>query len=171
MAKMKEEPSIQRIPFLGTLNGFLTLTCSILVVSILFAFFPLMEGGGYALTNGGFCYADFTNKAQSAIMIIITMGFLALSSFLWHQIGLKDYWYFYTIFFVTWFLWIPACIYGISRGKLIPSPYFIIGALAGHGNAIWNPVLYGKHMYGRIDLDYPQESVESSIDEVNDLVI
>lgn len=166
----RSEGPMARSEFLGSLNGLLTLSFAILVGAVLFGSFPLMEGGGYALTNGGFCYANFTNKAQSAVMLVIVVSFLALSTYLWNQIGVMEFWYFYTLFFITWFLWVPATIYGMATGKFIPSPYMIIGAIAGHGNAILNPVLYGKHLFDLIDLSFPQEKSVGP-EEVSDLVL
>ena len=49
---------------------------------------------------------------------------------------------FYGYFFITWFLWIPACFVGLIENKEIDSPYMIIGAIIGHSNALVNPILY-----------------------------
>ena len=36
---------------------------------------------------------------------------------------------------------------GIAKGVEIASPYMLIGAILGHGNAIVNPLLYGKDLF------------------------
>lgn len=144
-----------RSPFLGTVKGFGTVSSTIFITAILFAFYPLLDNG-YLLTNGGFCYADFTNSSQSMVILVIVICFLALSTSLWHQISTRaaGFWYFYAFFFLTWFLWIPASIYGTATGLQMPYPYFIIGGVIGHGNALVNPVLYGVILFRRLEKDF-----------------
>jgi hypothetical protein len=137
-----------RKSFWDSPKGLLTLALFILVAACLFGSMPLLQGDGYHLTNGGFCYADFTNTTQAAVILSVDLAFLSLSTVLWCKIGRwTDYWLFYGVFFVTWVLWVPATIYGISTGKEIPSPYMIIGAVVGHGNALINPILYGIQLF------------------------
>jgi hypothetical protein len=108
-----------------------------------------MEGDGYFLTNGGFCYADFTNSTQSSVILAFVLLFLLLSTGLWLKIVRSKplYSVYYVLFLGTWILWIPATIYGISEGEEIASPYMIVGAILGHGNAIVNPLLYGITLF------------------------
>ena len=78
------------------------LSAILLSVACLFASMPLMQGDVMhsQVTRGGFCYADFTNKAQAATILFFTMAFLAISTGLWIKIGRwREYWYYYTIFF------------------------------------------------------------------------
>jgi hypothetical protein len=139
----------------GAVNGcteskrsFVGLCVAILVGASLFASFPLIQGGGYKLTTGGFCYSDFTNQVQSIIILSVVLIFLALAGFLWITLHRwRQYWYFSAVFFATWMLWVPATSYGIATGEEIPSPYMIVGAIVGHGNAIVNPLLYGIHLF------------------------
>ena len=134
--------------FLTTRKGWMTLSTVLLITACLFASMPLMQGDGYALTNGGFCYADFTNETQASVILFLTLAFLALSTVLWAKIGQwAEYWYYYAIFVGTWILWIPAASVGIAKGVEIASPYMLIGAILGHGNAIVNPLLYGKDLF------------------------
>jgi hypothetical protein len=129
-------------------KGLLTLALFILVAACLFGSMPLLQGDGYRLTNGGFCYADFTNTTQAAVIMSVDLAFLSLSTALWCRIGRwTDYWLFYGVFFATWVLWVPATIYGIATGKEISSPYMLIGAVVGHGNALVNPLLYGIQLF------------------------
>jgi hypothetical protein len=132
--------------------SFMGLCFVILAGASLFASVPLIQGDGYKLTTGGFCYSDFTNKAQSSIILSVVLFLLALAGFLWRKVDRwRQYWYFYAIFFATWFLWVPATGYGIATGEEIPSPYMIVGAIVGHGNAIVNPLLYGVHLFRLLD--------------------
>lgn len=132
--------------FYETRGGFASIVGSLAVLAILIGTMPLMQGDGYRLTNGGFCYADFTNTTQSGIMLFFVLAFLCCSTLLWCRIG--RFWVtFYSVFFVTWVLWVPATSYGIATGDEIPSPYMLIGAILGHGNALVNPVLYGAHLF------------------------
>ena len=132
--------------------SFMGLCFVILAGASVFASFPLIQGDGYKLTSGGFCYSDFTNKAQSSVILSVVLFLLTLAGFLWCKVNRwPQYWYFYAIFFVTWFLWVPATSYGIANGEEIPSPYMIIGAIVGHGNAIINPLLYGIHLFRLLD--------------------
>jgi hypothetical protein len=135
--------------FLKTTRGFLSISSLLLVTAILFASMPLVEGDGYFLTNGGFCYADFTNPTQSSVILAFVLFFLLLSTGLWLKIAHFNplYLAYYALFFGTWIIWIPATIYGISEGEEIASPYMIIGAILGHGNAIVNPLLYGITLF------------------------
>lgn len=134
--------------FSESTRGFLCLTMTLLIGAALFASMPLMEGDGYRLTNGGFCYADFTNTAQASIILSVVLVFLGLATALWIKIGLwRSYWHYFTIFFITWILWVPATSYGIATGEEIASPYMIIGAIVGHSNAIINPLLYGYSLF------------------------
>jgi hypothetical protein len=136
-------------------KGLLTLALFIFVAACLFGSMPLLQGDGYRLTNGGFCYADFTNTTQAAVILSVDLAFLSLSTALWFKIGrwTDYYWLFYGVFFATWVLWIPATIYGIATGKEISSPYMLIGAVIGHGNALVNPLLYGIQLF-RTLVDY-----------------
>mmetsp|Transcript_4587 Transcript_4587/g.8500 ORF Transcript_4587/g.8500 Transcript_4587/m.8500 type:complete len:115 (-) Transcript_4587:44-388(-) len=85
-------------------------------------------------------------------MIGVVIFLLGLSFLLWVKVNhWSQYWYYYGIFFVTWSLWLPATSYGIATGEEIPSPYMIIGAIVGHGNAIVNPLLYGIHLFRLLD--------------------
>jgi hypothetical protein len=129
-------------------KGLLTLALFILVAACLFGSMPLLQGDGYRLTNGAFCYADFTNTTQAAIILSVDLALLSLSTVLWCKIGRwTDYWQFYGVFVATWVLWVPATIYGIATGKEISSPYMLIGAVVGHGNAFINPLLYGIQLF------------------------
>lgn len=129
-------------------KGLVTLALFILVGACLFGSMPLIQGDGYRLTNGGFCYADFTNTSQAAVILSIDFAFLSLSTALWCKIGRwTDYRVFYGVFLATWILWIPATIYGIATGTEILSPYMLIGAVIGHGNALVNPLLYGIQLF------------------------
>jgi hypothetical protein len=123
----------------------------ILIGACMFASMPLMllggPNGGYLLTNGGFCYADFTDTVQSSIMLTVVTSFLLLATTLWCRILTWQYATFYVVFFVTWSLWIPSTAYGIATGNEIPPPYMIIGAIVGHGNALVNPILYGVSLF------------------------
>ncbi|KAL7469827.1 hypothetical protein ACHAXS_010081 [Conticribra weissflogii] len=137
---------------LNSAKGVGILSLSLLLVACLFASMPLMQGDGYALTSGGFCYADFTNKAQASVILSFTLSFLAVSTALWTVIGnWREYWYYYAIFFCTWILWVPAASYGIANDEEIASPYMLIGAIAGHGNAIINPLLYGIDLFRKLN--------------------
>jgi hypothetical protein len=134
--------------FWDSTKGLLTLSLFILVAACLFGSMPLLQGDGYRLTNGGFCYADFTNTTQAAVIMSVDLAFLSLSTALWCKIGrCTDYRLFYGVFFATWVLWVPASIYGIATGKEISSPYMLIGAVIGHGNALINPLLYGIRLF------------------------
>lgn len=139
--------------FLSTTKGFFTLASIILVVACVLGLLPLIEGSGYLLTNSGFCYSDFTNRSQSIVMITYVIIMLALSTTLWLQIGMAKFWVYYTFFFITWFLWIPACAYGIANGIQLKYPYLLVGAIIGHGNALINPILYGLRLYKIVDAD------------------
>jgi hypothetical protein len=133
-------------------RSFLGLCFVIFAGASVFASFPLIQGDGYKLTSGGFCYSDFTNTAQSSVILSVVLFLLALSGILWWKVDRwPQHWYFYAIFFATWFLWVPATSYGIANGEEIPSPYMIIGAIVGHGNAIVNPLLYGIHLFRLLD--------------------
>lgn len=139
--------------FFNSKRGWMILSATLLIAACLFASMPLMQGddGGYALTSGGFCYADFTNVAQASTILAFTLFFLLLSTVLWIKIGQwKNYWYYYIVFFSTWILWIPAACYGIAKGMEISSPYMIIGAIIGHANAIINPILYGLDLFRKV---------------------
>ncbi|KAG7362735.1 hypothetical protein IV203_026095 [Nitzschia inconspicua] len=134
-------------------SSFAGLCSLILTVACLFASLPLIQGDGYKLTPGGFCYADFTNPVQSSIILITVLVLLTVAACLWFQIKRwSQYWYFIVIFFVTWLLWVPATSYGIATGTEIPSPYMIVGAIVGHGNAIINPLLYGVQLFRILDV-------------------
>jgi len=138
---------------LNSAKGVGFLSFSLLLVACLFASMPLMQGDGYALTSGGFCYADFTNEAQASVILFLTVSFLSLSTGLWTRIGnWREYWYYYAIFFITWVLWVPAASYGIANSEEIASPYMLIGAIVGHGNAIINPLLYGVDLFRKLDV-------------------
>lgn len=137
----------------STLARLLASAGCILVGAALFASMPLMlqggDNGGYLLTNGGFCYADFTNPVQASVMLGVVVSFLLLAAALWCGTpgGCRKYYVFTAVFFVTWTMWVPATSYGIATGEQIPSPYMIIGAIVGHGNALLNPLLYGISLY------------------------
>lgn len=147
-------------------TSFLGLCLAILAGASLFASVPLIQGDGYKLTTGGFCYSDFTNKAQSSVILSIVVSFLVLATFLWIKINRwSQYWYYYAIFFVTWILWVPATSYGIATEEEIASPYMIIGAIVGHGNAIVNPLLYGVHLFHLLD-----DTGEKSLNESKELL-
>ena len=140
--------------FLNSKSGWFTMSTILLIAACLFASMPLMQGDEYALTSGGYCYADFTNKTQAAIILSFTLAFLSLSTFLWVKIGQwRDYWYYYLVFFCTWVMWIPATSYGISQSAEIASPYMLVGAILGHAQAIINPLLYGKHLFEKLSID------------------
>jgi len=140
--------------FFDSPKGLLTLALFILVASCLFGSMPLLQGDGYHLTNGGFCYADFTNTTQAAVILSVDLAFLSLSTALWLKIGLwADYWLFYGVFFATWILWIPATIVGIASGKEMSGTYMIIGAVIGHGNALFNPLMYGFQLFQTLAID------------------
>jgi hypothetical protein len=127
---------------------FLGLCLVIVLAACLFASVPLIQGDGYKLTTGGFCYSDFTNNVQSSLILTTVMLLLLIAGYLWIQVGRwSHYWYFVVVFFATWLLWIPATSYGIATGEEIPSPYMIVGAIVGHGNAIVNPSLYGVQLF------------------------
>lgn len=144
--------SLSKGSFLETTRGFLVVVLSLLVVAILFGSMPLMQGDGYYLTNGGFCYADFTNGTQATVILVFVLFFLSASTIIWCKIGeWVDYWFFFAVFFCTWILWVPAAIYGMATGEEFASPYMIIGAIIGHSNALINPVLYGVLMFATID--------------------
>ena len=156
------------VGFLDSKVGLLSFAGLILTVACLFASIPLIEGGGYLYTTGGFCYADFTNTTQSSIMLTLVILLLGLSTTLWVNVGLAQYWYFYGIFFMTWILWIPACIYGIQNGSEIAYPYMLIGAIVGHSNALINPLLYGLHLFHKLAVQEngnDSKIVESSDEE------
>ena len=140
--------------------GLLALALFILVAACLFGSMPLLQGDGYRLTNGGFCYADFTNTTQAAVIMSVDLAFLSLSTALWFKIGRwTDYWLFYGVFFATWVLWVPATIYGIATGKEISSPYMLIGAVIGHGNALVNPLLYGIQLFRTLVTDNKNDTI------------
>jgi hypothetical protein len=135
-------------------KGLLALALFILVAACLFGSMPLLQGDGYRLTNGGFCYADLTNTSQAAVIMSVDLAFLSLATVLWCKIGRwTDYWLFYGVFFATWVLWIPASVYGIATGNEISSPYMLIGAVVGHGNALINPLLYGIQLFRTLAKD------------------
>ncbi|KAL9179011.1 hypothetical protein ACHAXT_011984 [Thalassiosira profunda] len=137
--------------FFNSKKGWVALSATLLLAACLFASMPLMQGDGYALTSGGFCYADFTNKVQASVILFFTLSFLVLSTGLWARIGeWREYWYYYAIFFCTWILWVPAASYGIATGAEIASPYMIVGAIVGHANAIINPLLYGRDLFKKL---------------------
>jgi Na+/proline symporter len=133
-------------------TNFMVLCLSLLVGASVFASVPMIQGDGYKLTTGGFCYSDFTNKAQSSVILTVVLLFLIMAGLLWIRINRwGQYWYFVVVFFATWLLWVPATSYGIATGEEIPSPYMIIGAIVGHGNAIVNPLLYGIQLFRVLD--------------------
>jgi len=139
---------------LFTNAGFWTATSILFALSWVFGTFPLMEGGGYRLSNGGFCYADFTRAAQAAMLLTFVIIFLGLSTYLWTDMGMSETrWLYYAIFALTWLLWVPACIYGMAHNEEIAYPYMIIGGIAGHGNAIANPVLYGILLFQMAEVE------------------
>lgn len=140
-------------------EGLVVAALTILVAACFFASIPLIQGDGYLLTTGGFCYTDFTNTLQSSIMLAFCSFFLLLATAIWVNVGLKGYGYFYAIFFCTWILWVPACIYGIKNAHEIPSPYMLIGGIVGHGNALVNPLLYGWHLFQKLS---PTEDYSTS---------
>lgn len=147
--------------FLNSKKGWMALSTTLLIAACLFASMPLMQGDGYKLTSGGFCYADFTNTAQASTILGFTLAFLALSTGLWVKIGQwGEYWYYYTIFFCTWILWVPAASYGIAQGEEIPSPYMLVGAIVGHANAIINPILYGLDLFRKVSSDDSSDKVD-----------
>lgn len=139
----------RKTSFLNTRRGFLSISFLLLVTAILFASMPLMEGDGYFLTNGGFCYADFTDPTQSSVILAFALLLLLLSTGLWLEMIRSNICFsvYYIMFLGTWILWIPATIYGISKGEQIASPYMLVGAILGHGNAIVNPLLYGITLF------------------------
>merc|ERR1711907_855440 len=47
-------------------------------VSVFFGLMPKIIGPDYALTNGGFCYADFTSPPQAALLFFTTLFLLSL---------------------------------------------------------------------------------------------
>ncbi|KAL3922110.1 MAG: hypothetical protein SGILL_002378 [Bacillariaceae sp.] len=143
-------------------SSFLVLCLALLASASLFASMPLIQGDGYKLTSGGFCYSDFTNKAQSSVILSVILFFLTIAGLLWMKINRwSQYWYFVVIFFSTWLLWIPATSYGIATGEEIPSPYMIVGAIVGHGNAIVNPLLYGIQLFRLLDNTGGSNKIES----------
>ena len=150
------------VGFLDRKIGLFSVTASILTVACLFASMPLIQGDGYLYTTGGFCYADFTNKTQSSIMLTLVILLLGLSTTLWVKVGLAQYWYFYGVFFVTWILWIPACIYGIQNGSEIAYPYMLVGAIVGHSNALINPLLYGFHLFHKLAIGENGNSINTN---------
>lgn len=155
--------------FWDSSKGLLTLALLVLVGACLFGSMPLLQGDGYRLTNGGFCYADFTNSTQAAVILSVDLVFLCVSTALWYKIGhWSDYWLFYVVFFATWFLWIPATSYGISTGKEVPSPYMLIGAIIGHGNALVNPLLYGIQLFGILHKHFQVAELSRSRKETED---
>jgi hypothetical protein len=164
--KNRNDEQQQKSFFADTISGFLSLTTCLLVATVLFASMPLMQGDGYRLTNGGFCYADFTNTPQASIILIAVLAFLGLAATLWIKIDQWSvYWYYYCIFFMTWILWVPAAIYGMSNGTEIASPYMIIGAIVGHANAIINPILYGSSLFKTLRQKQRQHGEESPTNE------
>mmetsp|Transcript_19293 Transcript_19293/g.46598 ORF Transcript_19293/g.46598 Transcript_19293/m.46598 type:complete len:319 (+) Transcript_19293:112-1068(+) len=157
------------VGFLDRKVGLFSVTGLVLTVACLFASMPLIQGDGYLYTTGGFCYADFTQTTQSSIMLTLVILLLGLSTTLWVSVGFAQHWYFYGVFFVTWILWIPACIYGIQNGSEIAYPYMLVGAIIGHSNALINPLLYGLHLFHKLALgenvNNKNQIVESSSDE------
>lgn len=147
--------------FPASVKGLLCLVATLLVLSFLFGLMPLMEGNGYSLTNGGFCYADFTNTVQAGTILFFVLFFLTLSTVLWLRIGITRFWIFYAAFFITWILWVPAASYGIATGKEINSPYMLIGAILGHGNALVNPILYGRTLFNMLRTEPDAKSNKS----------
>ena len=64
-AKMQNPSSVVSL-FLGVL----------LPLAVLEACVPFMDGG-FHLTNGGFCYADWSNRLQASFILVPTLTFLA----------------------------------------------------------------------------------------------
>ena len=159
----------------------------LLPVSVLFAAFPKMQGDGYALTNGGFCYADWTSPAQAAMIFSFCVVLLVAGVGVWwalarqllqsqapttttttsmkatpttsttkstHQAAARTRRSLLclvlgaaVLFFCVWFLWIPAAIIGMAEERMPAPPYMIIGGIAGHGQALANPILFGYFLH------------------------
>ena len=140
--------------------------------SVLFAAFPKLQGDGYKLTNGGFCYADWTSPTQAAVILTICLVLLCFGGSMWGALA-RQLWNTeppskagvktqketsrhrllclvlinVVMFFCVWFLWIPAAIIGMAKEQEPAPPYMIIGGIAGHGQALANPILYGFFLY------------------------
>lgn len=140
---------------------------ALLPLSILFAFIPLMTEG-FALTTGGFCYADWTSPTQSSCILVVVVIFLIVGSVMWCKNAslLGNYKTFAphaSFFFVTWFLWIPAAINGILYQNEIAAPYMLIGGIAGHALALSNPLLYGVFAYKLMESHSSTKVIPSTV--------
>lgn len=132
----------------------------ILPAALFFACIPLMSTG-FALTNGGFCYADWTVPVQATFLFLASTLALGVGAFRWLQVikttpsESKEKGHAVlalVVFCSVWAMWPIAAIYGLVHASIPPAPYMIIGGTLGHMQAMLNPLLYGHWMYGDVQV-------------------
>lgn len=131
----------------------------ILPVAIVFAAIPLMSTG-FALTDGGFCYADWADPVQSSFILIATSLGVGVGAYRWRHVlktttneNAKCHLLIAVAMFIgVWSLWVVASIYALIHNDTPDVPYMLIGGIMGHMQALLNPLFYGFWMYNDVRL-------------------
>jgi len=139
-------------------------SAGLLLLCLILALLPAFGVGEYTYAGEGFCYFDWLDSNQVAVLetvsiicMVLAMVFFSLTAIQGEQWllqltekGISNnplLWIAAMIFayLAAWILWIPAGFIGMSSDSVddFPDGLMISGAIFGHMTALVNPALYG----------------------------